>query len=50
MINIRGESFTEDVNSANIEMSNINPWSKRKNVGFKEFKSKIMLISRKKGR
>ena len=44
----RGESVREAENFANIEMSKINAWSKRKKVGFNEAKSKTMLISRKK--
>jgi len=50
LLKIRRESFTEDVNSANIEMSNKNAWSNRKNVGFKDVRNKTMLISRMKGR
>jgi len=45
---IREESIREPEIFANMEMSKVNEWSKRKKLGFNEAKSKTMLISRRK--
>ena len=48
LVAIRGETVSEVENFSNLELSKITAWSKSNKISFKEEKSKVMLISRRK--
>ena len=48
MIIIKGKSFKETENHANMEMNKIPVWAKNNKIQFNEHKSKVMVLSRRK--
>ena len=50
LIATRGDSIRAVENYANAEMSNIDEWARRNKIKFKEKKSKVMLVTKRKRR
>jgi hypothetical protein len=50
MVMVRAESIGEAENNANIEMEKIAKWARDNKINFNEEKSKVMLLTRRKGK